>query len=85
MQAELVQAADAGMAGIRIAPLRVAEYLAWCADRGEDPGRARASFAAHLAGDRPDNLIAWPAGQNQPCWCGSGRKYKKCCAGPRVD
>ena len=26
--------------------------------------------------------IAWPPGRNQPCWCGSGRKYKKCCAAP---
>ena len=24
--------------------------------------------------------IAWPPGRNEPCWCGSGRKYKKCCA-----
>jgi tetratricopeptide (TPR) repeat protein len=23
--------------------------------------------------------IAWPPGRNQPCWCGSGTKYKKCC------
>jgi hypothetical protein len=22
---------------------------------------------------------AWPPGRNQPCWCGSGLKYKKCC------
>lgn len=23
--------------------------------------------------------VAWPPGRNEPCWCGSGRKYKKCC------
>lgn len=23
--------------------------------------------------------IQWPPGRNQPCWCGSERKYKKCC------
>jgi tetratricopeptide (TPR) repeat protein len=22
---------------------------------------------------------AWPPGRNEPCWCGSGQKYKKCC------
>lgn len=27
-------------------------------------------------------LIAWRPDRNQPCWCGSGRKYKKCCAAP---
>jgi tetratricopeptide (TPR) repeat protein len=26
--------------------------------------------------------IAWPPGRNQPCWCGSGRKYKRCCTAP---
>ncbi|MBM0239880.1 SEC-C domain-containing protein [Micromonospora sp. ATA32] len=82
LHATLVQATDAGMTGIRIAPIRIGEYLAWCADRGEDPGQARAVFAAHLAADRPSDLVAWPPGRNQPCWCGSGRKYKKCCAAP---
>ena len=23
--------------------------------------------------------VAWPPPRNGPCWCGSGRKYKKCC------
>ena len=23
--------------------------------------------------------IEWPPGRNDPCWCGSGAKYKKCC------
>ncbi|UQX12090.1 SEC-C metal-binding domain-containing protein [Candidatus Mycobacterium methanotrophicum] len=27
----------------------------------------------------PD-LTAWSPGRNHSCWCGSGRKYKKCCA-----
>ena len=22
---------------------------------------------------------AWPPGRNEPCWCGSERKYKRCC------
>ena len=21
-------------------------------------------------------------GRNDPCWCGSGKKYKKCCGAP---
>ncbi|MEV6890916.1 SEC-C domain-containing protein [Kribbella sp. NPDC051137] len=27
--------------------------------------------------------IPWPPGRNDPCWCGSESKYKKCCL-PRV-
>jgi tetratricopeptide (TPR) repeat protein len=82
MQAKLIQAAEAGMTGIRIAPIRIADYLAWCADKDEDPAQARAAFAADLARSRPGELIRWPPGRNEPCWCRSGRKYKKCCAAP---
>jgi tetratricopeptide (TPR) repeat protein len=81
-QAKLVEAADAGMAAIRIAPIRIPDYLAWCTDQDEDPAQARAPFAADLARSRPGELIRWPPGRNEPCWCGSGRKYKKCCAAP---
>lgn len=27
----------------------------------------------------PGPLLEWPPGRNEPCWCGSGTKYKKCC------
>ncbi|WP_433783276.1 SEC-C metal-binding domain-containing protein [Actinomycetospora sp. CA-101289] len=27
----------------------------------------------------PGPRLAWPPGRNDPCWCGSGAKYKKCC------
>ena len=31
-----------------------------------------------------DAVAAWPPERNQVCWCGSGRKYKKCCGAPSV-
>ncbi|MCD2186658.1 SEC-C domain-containing protein [Actinomycetospora soli] len=27
----------------------------------------------------PGPELEWPPGRNDPCWCGSGAKYKKCC------
>jgi hypothetical protein len=27
----------------------------------------------------PGPRLAWPPGRNDPCWCGSRAKYKKCC------
>ncbi|MGH2949734.1 MAG: SEC-C metal-binding domain-containing protein [Solirubrobacteraceae bacterium] len=39
-----------------------------------DPEAAQAALAAEL-GQR----IAPKTGRNEPCPCGSGRKYKKCC------
>lgn len=29
-------------------------------------------------------LSPWPPGRNEPCWCGSARKYKKCCGVPTL-
>ena len=26
-----------------------------------------------------------PVGRNEPCTCGSGKKFKKCCLGKEVD
>jgi hypothetical protein len=26
-----------------------------------------------------DADASWPPGRNDPCWCGSGQKYKRCC------
>ncbi|MFB8761456.1 SEC-C domain-containing protein [Nocardiopsis alba] len=48
----------------------------------EDPDTLR-SWARTLDGDsaRP---VAWPPERNAACWCGSGRKYKKCCGSPAV-
>ncbi|WP_449181823.1 SEC-C metal-binding domain-containing protein [Actinorugispora endophytica] len=31
---------------------------------------------------RGGDFPVWPPERNQPCWCGSGRKYKKCCGRP---
>jgi tetratricopeptide (TPR) repeat protein len=60
-----------------IVPIVVEAYVAWCAERDEDPEEARAAYAAHRL--QEGEAIAWPPRRNEPCWCGSGRKYKKCC------
>lgn len=31
-----------------------------------------------------DELQSWPPAKGQPCWCGSGLKYRECCQ-PRSD
>ena len=80
----LAEAADAGAAGPHIAPFRVNALLAWRTERGVDPDDARADYAADLARTRPDEVITWPPGRNASCWCGSSRKYKKCCGSPKA-
>lgn len=63
-----------------VVPLRVDELTAHAERRGLDPaaGSTRADLAAELA--RRGKAIAWPPARNEPCWCDSGRKYKRCCA-----
>jgi hypothetical protein len=29
-----------------------------------------------MSANSPAELFAWPPGRNEPCWCGSGRKYR---------
>jgi hypothetical protein len=60
-----------------VAPIVVEDFIAWCEEREEDPEHARALYAAHRFAD--GEAIPWPPTRNEPCWCGSQRKYKKCC------
>jgi hypothetical protein len=62
-----------------VAPLVVEELESFAADHAfdSDSGRARSSYAARLLAD--GEAVAWPPGRNEPCWCGSGKKYKRCC------
>ena len=64
---------------VALASIRVAELLAWLGDDPRDPAETGllVEFAAHLA--RQGRIIPWPPGRNDACWCGSGRKYKRCC------
>ena len=55
------------------------DFEAFAAARGDHAAHAstRAAYAAHCG--RLGQTVPWPPGRNEPCWCGSGRKYKRCC------
>ncbi len=50
-------------------------------EHGSTPGQAADEMPEALveALEARDDGEPWPPGRNDPCWCGSGRKYKKCC------
>src|SRR5262249_351345 len=48
------------------------------APAGGGAPRAKAAPRANGAGRVPDPVGARKLGRNDPCYCGSGRKYKKC-------
>jgi hypothetical protein len=62
-----------------VAPLDAAQLASWADQAGRDPdtGAARSQFAAEMA--RTGRARSWPPGRNEPCWCDSGRKYKRYC------
>jgi hypothetical protein len=59
------------------------EYVEFAERHDRDPAEpsARAAYAAHLG--LLGRNRAWPPGRNDPCWCGSGAKYEKCCGALR--
>lgn len=64
---------------LHVSPLSVDALVVHAALEDQDPGtaEARAAYAAEVV--RMGAARAWPPGRNDPCWCGSGRKYKLCC------
>lgn len=82
LERTLREASDAGVRRLRVAALRREAFDAWvtaAGREGEDETALRAGYAAELNRRRVD-VVAWPPGRNERCWCGSGVKYKKCCA-----
>lgn len=84
MEGRLRDHAEAGMSRLSVVPVRSDEFLPWVAEYApdaQDPSQLRAQYAADVTRD-PSRTVTWPPGRNEPCWCGSGRKYKKCCGAP---
>ena len=86
MEGRLRAHREAGMSRLSVVAVRSVEFTPWAAANAADepdPAQLRAQYAADVARD-PSRRITWPPGRNEPCWCGSGRKYKKCCGTPGV-
>jgi hypothetical protein len=78
LERELVGLAGAGRTGLALLPGSVDGLIGFAGADGEpaDP-KIRAGYARQLAAG--PGQISWPPERNEPCWCGSGSKYKKCC------
>lgn len=68
-----------GVKRLALTPIAIDDYLAWCSEHHRDPEESdtRASYSTTLLGR--DIVKPWPPERNDRCWCGSERKYKKCC------
>jgi tetratricopeptide (TPR) repeat protein len=78
LERELLRRTGLGHTGLAVLPGTVAGLTGYAGRDGEpaDP-TTRAGYARQLAAG--SGRIGWPPERNDPCWCGSGTKYKKCC------
>ncbi|WP_291412935.1 SEC-C metal-binding domain-containing protein [Actinophytocola sp.] len=72
----------AGVARITMVPLTTAKLADFAARTGGDPlsDITRRACLDEIVDE--GGLIDWPPARNEPCWCGSAAKYKKCCGRP---
>jgi hypothetical protein len=72
-----------GRGPMRIVALDVPGLLAYAERTGQDPAgrQTRLGYVGWL-GEQSADTVEWPPDRNAACWCGSGRKYKRCCAAP---
>lgn len=71
---------------IVIVTLDFEHFVGWCDEKGYDPADRRSRGTYMYADER--RAVAeqrWPPGRNEPCWCGSERKYKRCCGAVSGD
>ncbi len=79
MERSLRQRRADGDGPFTVVTIDLEQYAHWCEAKGHDPldRRSRGSFVNAMSGAGAGR--AWPPGRNEPCWCGAGRKYKRCC------
>ncbi|MFG2883020.1 SEC-C domain-containing protein [Streptomyces sp. NPDC048297] len=80
----LRELSDQGGTHLAVGRATVSGLEAYARSTGESAAAAAtwSAYAAELA--RGGQAVYWPPPRNGPCWCGSARKYKKCCGNPAL-
>lgn len=76
---------EAGVARIVMVPLTTAKLREFATRTGSDPAAEDTRLACMNEVVSDGGVINWPPARNEPCWCGSGAKYKKCCGRPSLS
>ncbi|MFG1706314.1 SEC-C metal-binding domain-containing protein [Nonomuraea sp. M3C6] len=79
LQAALADTSEMGQ--VSVVPLTIDALLEFAGTTGADPARRSTRVALVEEVDEAGD-VRWPPERNQPCWCGTGAKYKKCCGRP---
>ncbi|MEU5431718.1 SEC-C metal-binding domain-containing protein, partial [Streptomyces olivoreticuli] len=75
---------EAGAAHVHLVTATLSDFEAYARHTGHDPAapKTRQHYGEWHATAHPAQVLLWPPARNGPCWCDSGRKYKKCCGIP---
>ncbi len=75
--------AGTGAAQVLLAHADFAKFVAYLERTGADPrlSTVQTAFTRH-AGAGYAYPARWPPGKRYPCWCGSHKKYQRCCGAP---
>ncbi len=74
---------ERGLAKVTLILGSVEGFAAYLEETGGDPAEEKVRLAYAEDAYAQGRHMSWPPGRNELCWCGSGRKYKKCCGDPR--
>jgi tetratricopeptide (TPR) repeat protein len=84
LEAKLNALASLGTRRVVAVPCSIESFAMHIDATGEHPLESSAARRDYLdARCSEGHYLPWPPPRNQPCWCGSGTKYKKCCGAPR--
>ena len=76
-------AEEQGLAKVTLILGSVDGFAAYLDETGGDPAEEKVRLAYAERAYAQGRHLVWPPGRNERCWCGSERKYKKCCGDPR--
>lgn len=83
LETKLDAMASEGARRVSAVPCSVESFAVYLDATGEHPLESRAARHDYLdARCSEGHYMPWPPPRNQPCWCGSGTKYKRCCGAP---
>lgn len=77
--------AELGYARIEMVPMTTAKLAHFVEQTGGDPDDHAVLGACVDEQAEQVAVLTWPPERNDPCWCGSEVKYKKCCRTAEFD
>jgi tetratricopeptide (TPR) repeat protein len=84
LQRSALRFSTGGAVRVRMVTGTLADFDTYVQHSGDDPDapETRTRYATSRDAESEKDTLLWPPARNGPCWCESGRKYKKCCGDP---